>query len=76
MAEPLVKEKLGNIFNPKVLKFTQNVSEADIIISDSYEGSFPNKSYYYMNSLEDNSQYKQLFHFVENALFVKEFTPT
>lgn len=76
MAEPLVKEKLGNIFNPKVLKFTQNVSEADIIVSDSYEGSFPNKSYFYMNSLEDNSQYKQLFHFVENALFVKEFTPT
>lgn len=75
MAEPLVKAKLGNIFNPNVLKFTQNVSEADIIVSDSYEGSFPNKAYFYMTNLEDNSQYKQLFHFIENALFVKEFTP-
>ncbi|MBP1043604.1 helix-turn-helix domain-containing protein [Vagococcus sp. BWB3-3] len=75
MAEPLVKEKLGNIFNPNVLKFTQNASEADIIVSDSYEGTFPSKSYFYMSDLEDGAQLKQLFHFIENALFVKEFSP-
>nr|OTO07833.1 hypothetical protein A5880_002103 [Enterococcus sp. 4G2_DIV0659] len=63
-----IKNGLLTIFGKKIIRFTKIITEADIVISDCYEGDIANDNFFYFDNPFDPNLWKQLSSFVNSRL--------
>lgn len=73
---PMIAHLLNTTFHPSVLEIIKNPKQADLIVSDTYEGDFCTANHFYFENTYNNAQYQGLLVFVshlihENILRVK-----
>lgn len=68
---PTIKSFISNIYGDKV-KFVQYIDLADIIISDTFEGIFKNKGFFYFNSEFNKETWKEMSEYI-NHYFTNSF---
>lgn len=73
MGEELIKHRLTKIYTSKALIFTSNYQEADLVISESYEGLKKEKYYFYIDSLTDEEAWVRLFNYVQEQILARNF---
>ncbi|MFC4770551.1 helix-turn-helix domain-containing protein [Enterococcus hermanniensis] len=66
-----IKNKLLNVFNPTLLNFVTEPSKAYLLISNTYEGHFPNSERFYFNNIYDSKNWQTLFHFISTKIYSK-----
>lgn len=62
------------MFGTDNITFTLNILNADIIISDCYEGNVPQNNCFYIEELYDLGIWKNLFDFIQKYLFFRTFS--
>lgn len=67
LGEYIIKEKLKLIFNHEVLTFVENIDEADLVISDCYEG-YQEKMGFYIEDFSDKRIWYNLFQFIQEQI--------
>lgn len=68
-----IKNSLSSIFSSSDISFTDNVQQADIVISDSYEGDIPNHNFFYFATPYDPQTWNSLSQFVHSKLYHSSF---
>ncbi len=72
--EDFIKHKILDMFGTDNITFTLNILNADIIISDCYEGNVPQNNCFYIEELYDLGIWKNLFDFIQKYLFFRTFS--
>ncbi|MFC6348394.1 helix-turn-helix domain-containing protein [Vagococcus carniphilus] len=62
----LINQCLINAFNPDSLEIIKDPTQADLIVSDTYEGKKFDTNHFYFDNTYDPNQYKQLVQYVGN----------
>ncbi|MGX7243862.1 helix-turn-helix domain-containing protein [Enterococcus quebecensis] len=63
-----IKTNLLTIFGEQVIHFSKTINDADIVISDCYEGNIDNNSFFYFDNPFDPNIWKTLSAFVNSQL--------
>lgn len=61
---PTIKRLLKTIFSSQILQFTKDMTQADIIISDTYEGDLGSIQHFYFDSEFSNDTWYNLIDFI------------
>ena len=59
------------IFNPDHLIFTNNYSEADIVITDSFERKRENQTLFYLDTINNKHRWSDLIKTIQQKLIDK-----
>lgn len=66
-----IQERLHMIFNPDHLIFTNNYSEADIVITDSFERKRENQTLFYLDTINNKHRWSDLIKTIQQKLIDK-----
>ncbi|MGX7137600.1 helix-turn-helix domain-containing protein [Enterococcus silesiacus] len=69
-----IKNSLLTIFGTAVIQFTSDIQQADIVISDAYEGSIPNQNFFYFAEPYNSETWHLLSRFVQAKLHDATFS--
>ncbi|MGX7150149.1 helix-turn-helix domain-containing protein [Enterococcus ureasiticus] len=64
-----IKSNLLTIFGSKVIRYAETIHEADLVISDCYEGPIDNEKFFYFDNAFDRHTWRALFAFVNSKLY-------
>lgn len=64
-----IKNIIKNIFNNNIFNFCNDINEADIVITSTYEGKFEANTVFYFDNLYDKDSWKKLIHFLSSYLY-------
>ncbi|MDT2813684.1 helix-turn-helix domain-containing protein [Vagococcus carniphilus] len=70
----LISQTLMDTFNQEYIEIIKNPAEADLIISDTYEGKKFESNHFYFDNTYDADQYSQLLQYVANIYFKSMFS--
>ena len=70
----LIGQTLVDTFNQDYIEIIKNPNEADLIISDTYEGKKFDTNHFYFDNTYDADQYLQLLQYVSNIYFKSMFS--
>ncbi|WP_348921158.1 helix-turn-helix domain-containing protein [Enterococcus rotai] len=66
-----IEKMILRFINPDSVKFTDKISEADIIIADMYEGEYPQVDMFYFEGTFDPKIWSDMIFFITQALWKK-----
>lgn len=69
----ILEEMIKKIFNPSSVKITRNFSQADILITDTFEPVNSELKFYYFDGLQNQNQWPGLIHLIEETILEKMF---
>ena len=69
----LVHHCLTSTFSPESIAFVHNPNEADIIISDAYEGDTSKAKRFHFENIYNQQQWKNLLQFITNSIYDNSF---
>lgn len=72
--EYLIKNKINAIFGTSTIRFTDDMDQAYLVISDCYEGTISNEQYFYIEEMYNPTIWKGLFDFIQQHLFNRSFS--
>lgn len=64
----VIQERLRDIFNQKNIVFTDDYSEADIIITDSFEKKIDKQVLFYLDNISNKKRWYELVKTIQNEL--------
>lgn len=70
----MISQTLMDTFNQEYIEIIKNPAEADLIISDTYEGKKFETNHFYFDNTYDADQYSQLLQYVANIYFKSMFS--
>lgn len=70
----LIGQTLVDTFNQEYIEIIKNPAEADLIISDTYEGKKFDTNHFYFDNTHDADQYLLLLQYVANLYFKSMFS--
>lgn len=73
LGEELIKQRLRKVYTSQVVVFTKDYQQADLVISESYEGLKKEKDYFYIDSLTDNAAWSRLFNYIQERILDRNF---
>lgn len=69
----LIATKINTIFNSSSITIVENISNADIIISDCIETSKNNSEYFFFDDIQNKKLWQELFSYLQSNIFKQNF---
>lgn len=69
----LIKSGIKKVFNEELISFSETPYEADIIVTDTFEGDFKSKNVFYFNRTSDKKTWSDLYDFILKCIFEDTF---
>lgn len=73
VGELLITNKIRHIFSEKTITFVNKMENADIIISDSIEGTGEDFSFFYFEDCYDQKTWTDLLNYLQQVIFKRTF---
>ncbi|PTO37875.1 M protein trans-acting positive regulator, partial [Enterococcus mundtii] len=67
-----IENQLRHLFNEKQIMITDNYSLSDIVITDTLERSTANKKIFYLESLDNETRWKELLFLIQETYLDKQ----
>lgn len=71
--ENIIKNKILNMFGEENISIIDNINEATIVVSDSYEVKRPDQIFFFITELSRPEVWQNLIYLILNELFNKNF---
>lgn len=70
-ASYFIKTRLSSLYNTNAISITEDFTNADIIITDSFEKATSNQDIFYLDSIENEESWHELTEFIQQKYMAK-----
>ena len=70
-ANYFIKTRLSSLYNTNAISITEDFTNVDIIITDSFEKATSNQDIFYLDSIENEESWHELTEFIQQKYMAK-----